>query len=136
MSSRRRGRATLRRQGPDQRAPRRIACGPGARELDESAVGPGASAPVHVFETPDGSRWLATLVARIACEDERNRTATARLIVRVESLDEPGTPPRTASVAAQALHEVDEDVLAAIALRPPAHRTRRTLSPRLGRTRR
>ena len=98
------------------------------------------SAPAHVPAAPtdparvvtldDGTRWLATVVARLVSEDMVFGQGSARLLVRLESLTFPELPARVATVRARELHSVDDEVLRALAAtsaardHEPSHRNR------------
>lgn len=99
--------------GVDEASPP-MACGPGG-------VGSSAGLPVEptdparVVVLDDGTRWLATVVARLLSEDVVTGYESARLIVRLESLTFPDRPARVATLRARALHSVDDEVLRALA---------------------
>jgi hypothetical protein len=86
--------------------------------------------PARVVTLDDGTRWLATVVARLVSEDMVMGQGSARLLVRLESLTDPGIPSRVATVRARELHSVDDDVLRALAAtseargHEPPHRNR------------
>lgn len=69
----------------------------------------------RVVTLDDGTRWLATVVARLVSEDMIYGYGSARLLVRLESLTSPEIPARVATVRARALHSVDDEVLRALA---------------------
>jgi len=69
----------------------------------------------RVITLDDGTRWLATVVARLVSEDMIMGQGSARLLVRLQSLTAPETPARVATVRARALHSVDDEVLRALA---------------------
>jgi hypothetical protein len=69
----------------------------------------------RVITLDDGTRWLATVVARLVSEDMFMGQGSARLLVRLQSLTAPETPARVATVRARALHSVDDEVLRALA---------------------
>jgi hypothetical protein len=71
--------------------------------------------PARVVTLDDGTRWLATVVARLVSEDTITGYGAARLLVRLESLTYPDRPARVATVRARALHSVDDEVLRALA---------------------
>lgn len=71
--------------------------------------------PARVVTLDDGTRWLATVVARLVSEDMIIGYGSARLLVRLESLTFPDRPARVATVRARALHSVDDEVLRALA---------------------
>ncbi len=71
--------------------------------------------PARIVTLDDGTRWLATVVARLLSEDTVAGYESARLIVRLESLTFPDRPVRVATLGARALHSVDDDVLRALA---------------------
>ena len=71
--------------------------------------------PARVVTLDDGTRWLATVVARLVSEDMITGQGSARLLVRLESLTAPEIPARVATVRARALHSVDDEVLRALA---------------------
>ena len=71
--------------------------------------------PARVVTLDDGTRWQATVVARLRSEDTVTGFGSARLIVRLESLTYPDRPARVATVRARALHSVDDEVLRALA---------------------
>jgi hypothetical protein len=99
-------------------------------------VGVPATAPdehmdsARVVTLDDGTRWLATVVARLVSEDTLTGEGSARLIVRLVSLTFPDRPARVATVRARELHSVDDEVLRALAATPavrdsdPPHRSR------------
>jgi hypothetical protein len=86
--------------------------------------------PARVVTLDDGTRWLATVVARLVSEDMVFGYGSARLLVRLESLTFPERPVRVATVRARALHSVDDEVLRALAATSavrdyePPHRNR------------
>ncbi|HEY8794839.1 MAG TPA: hypothetical protein VIM15_07810 [Gemmatimonadaceae bacterium] len=69
----------------------------------------------RVVTLDDGTRWQATVVARLVSEDTLTGFGSARLLVRLESLTYPDRPARVATVRARALHSVDDEVLRALA---------------------
>jgi hypothetical protein len=71
--------------------------------------------PARVVTLDDGTRWLATVVARLVSEDTITGYGSARLLVRLDSLTYPDRPARVATVRARALHSVDDEVLRALA---------------------
>ena len=86
--------------------------------------------PARVVTLDDGTRWLATVVARLVSEDMVLGYGSARLLVRLESLTFPERPARVATVRARELHSVDDEVLRALAATSavrgyePPHRNR------------
>jgi hypothetical protein len=86
--------------------------------------------PARVVTLDDGTRWLATVVARLVSEDMVMGQGSARLLVRLESLTDPEIPARVATVRARELHSVDDEVLRALAAtsegrgHEPPHRNR------------
>lgn len=76
------------------------------------------SEPARVVTLDDGTRWLVTVVARLVSEDTLTGCGSARLIVRIDSVEQSGYPSRVASVRARALHSVDEKALRALAVPP------------------
>ena len=86
--------------------------------------------PARVVTLDDGTRWLATVVARLVSEDMITGQGSARLLVRLESLSIPEIPARVATVRARELHSVDDEVLRALAAtsegrgHEPPHRNR------------
>jgi transposase len=86
--------------------------------------------PARVVTLDDGTRWLATVVARLVSEDIVFGYGSARLLVRLESLTFPERPARVATVRARELHSVDDEVLRALAATSavrdsePPHRNR------------
>jgi len=70
---------------------------------------------VRVVTLDDGTRWKATVVARLVSEDTLTGFGSARLLVRLDSLTFPDRPARVATVRARALHSVDDEVLRALA---------------------
>ncbi|MBK5189154.1 MAG: hypothetical protein JJD97_12995 [Gemmatimonadaceae bacterium] len=87
--------------------------------------------PARVVTLDDGTRWLATVVARLVSEDTLTGCGSARLIVRLVSVSFPDRQARVATVRARALHSVDDEVLRALvatsavrASQSPAHRNR------------
>ena len=71
--------------------------------------------PARVVTLDDGTRWQATVVARLVSEDTLTGLGSARLLVRLESLTFPDRPAQVATVRARALHSVDDEVLRALA---------------------
>jgi len=102
----------------------------------ESSAGARANAdgeptdPARVVTLDDGTRWLATVVARLVSEDMIMGFGSARLIVRLQSLTFPEYPARVATVRARELHSVDDEILRALAAaaavrdHEPPHRNR------------
>src|SRR5674476_1100182 len=86
--------------------------------------------PARVVTLDDGTRWQATVVARLVSEDTLTGDGSARLLVRLQSLTFPDRPARVATVRARALHSVDDEVLCALAATSavrdyqPPHRNR------------
>jgi hypothetical protein len=86
--------------------------------------------PARVVTLDDGTRWLATVVARLVSEDIVFGYGSARLLVRLESLTFPERPARVATVRARELHSVEDEVLRALAAtsavrdNEPPHRNR------------
>jgi hypothetical protein len=86
--------------------------------------------PARVVTLDDGTRWLATVVARLVSEDMIIGYGSARLLVRLESLTFPERPARVVTVRARALHSVDDEALRALAAtsavrdHEPPHRNR------------
>jgi hypothetical protein len=86
--------------------------------------------PARIVTLDDGTRWLATVVARLVSEDMVIGQGSARLLVRLESLNYPEIPARVATVRARELHSVNDDVLRALAAtseardHEPPHRNR------------
>ena len=86
--------------------------------------------PARVVTLDDGTRWLATVVARLVSEDMIIGQGSAQLLVRLESLTFPEIPARVATVRARELHSVDDEVLRALAAtsaardHEPPHRNR------------
>jgi hypothetical protein len=86
--------------------------------------------PARVVTLDDGTRWLATVVARLVSEDMVIGQGSARLLVRLESLSYPEIPARVATVRARELHSVNDEVLRALAAtseardHEPPHRNR------------
>ena len=86
--------------------------------------------PARVVTLDDGTRWLATVVARLVSEDIVMGQGSARLLVRLQSLTDPEIPARVATVRARELHSVDDEVLRALAAtseargHEPPHRNR------------
>jgi hypothetical protein len=70
--------------------------------------------PARVVTLDDGTRWLATVVARLVSEDMIVGFGSARLLVRLESLTFPERPAQVATVRARELHSVDDEVLRAL----------------------
>src|SRR5437868_204559 len=70
--------------------------------------------PARVVTLDDGTRWLATVVARLVSEDMIVGFGSARLLVRLESLSFPERPAQVATVRARELHSVDDEVLRAL----------------------
>jgi hypothetical protein len=77
--------------------------------------------PARVVTLDDGTRWLATVVARLVSEDMVIGHGSARLLVRLESLTCPELPARVATVRARELHSVDDEVLRALAATAARH---------------
>jgi hypothetical protein len=71
--------------------------------------------PARVVTLDDGTRWLATVVARLVSEDSLTGFGSARLLVRLDSLTFPDRPARVATLRARALHSVDDEALRALA---------------------
>lgn len=71
--------------------------------------------PARVVTLDDGTRWLATVVARLVSENTLTGYGSARLLVRLDSLTYPDRPARVATVRARALHSADDEVLRALA---------------------
>ncbi|MDQ2766744.1 MAG: hypothetical protein M3Y30_06270 [Gemmatimonadota bacterium] len=71
--------------------------------------------PARVVVLDDGTRWQATVVARLVSEDTLTGDGSARLLVRLQSLTFPDRPARVATVRARLLHSVDDEVLCALA---------------------
>ncbi len=71
--------------------------------------------PARVVTLDDGTRWQATVVARLVSEDTLTGLGSARLLVRFESLSFPDRPAQVATVRARALHSVEDEVLRALA---------------------
>jgi hypothetical protein len=69
----------------------------------------------RVVTLDDGTRWQATVVARLVSESTLTGFGSARLLVRLDSLTFPDRPARVATVRARALHSVDDEVLRALA---------------------
>ena len=69
----------------------------------------------RVVTLDDGTRWQATVVARLVSEDMLTGYGSVRLLVRLDSLTFPDRPARVATVRARALHSVDDEVLRALA---------------------
>ncbi|MEO8879171.1 MAG: hypothetical protein ABI446_02125 [Gemmatimonadaceae bacterium] len=69
----------------------------------------------RVVTLDDGTRWQATVVARLVSEDMLTGYGSARLLVRLDSLTFPDRPSRVATVRARSLHSVDDEVLCALA---------------------
>lgn len=69
----------------------------------------------RVVTLDDGTRWQATVVARLVSEDTLTGYGSARLLVRLDSLTFPDRPSRVVTVRARALHSVDDEVLRALA---------------------
>jgi hypothetical protein len=93
------------------RSARRDEAGAGAPEI--APVEPTEAARVVTLD--DGTRWQATVVARLVSECTLTGSGSARLLVRLDSLTYPDRPARVASVRARALHSVDDEVLRALA---------------------
>jgi hypothetical protein len=69
----------------------------------------------RVVTLDDGTRWQATIVARLVSECTLTGNGSARLLVRLDSLTFPDRPARVATVRARELHSVDDEVLRALA---------------------
>jgi hypothetical protein len=120
------------RRGVRRPATRGIACGP-----DDCAPRPAAApadplAPARVVTLASGSKWLATLVARLNSQDLESGSTSTRLILRFESLTDPNRQPRIHSVNAESLEAMDDVALRALVSRP-ATKARRTLLLQRGR---
>ena len=100
----------IRRNIPIPSAPREEG---GAGAPERVPVEPEAAARVVTLD--DGTRWQATVVARLVSEDTLTGFGSARLLVRLDSLTFPERPARVATVRARELHSVDDDVLRALA---------------------
>ncbi|MEO6210436.1 MAG: hypothetical protein ABIQ10_09965 [Gemmatimonadaceae bacterium] len=80
-----------------------------------------ASSPAELTEEArvvtldDGTRWQATVVARLVSEDTLTGYGSARLLVRLDSLTFPDRPAWVATVRARSLHSVDDEMLCALA---------------------
>ena len=86
--------------------------------VDGGAPGSAPAEPTEqarVVTLDDGTRWQATVVARLVSEDTLTGDGSARLLVRLQSLTFPDRPARVATVRARALHSVDDEVLCALA---------------------
>jgi hypothetical protein len=100
--------------------PRTTACG--GVDAGAPVVAPaGSTEPARVVTLDDGTRWLATVVARLVSEDTLTGYGSARLLVRFDSLTLPDRPSRVATVRARALHSVDDEVLRALAATTTVH---------------
>jgi hypothetical protein len=89
-----------------------------------SDVAPAEPDPPRFVTLDDGTRWLATVVARLLSEDMVTRYESARLVVRLASLTVPDLPARVAILRARALHSVDDGVLRRLAATPAARDSR------------
>ena len=69
----------------------------------------------RVVTLDDGTRWQATVVARLVSECTLTGNGSARLLVRLDSLTFPDRPARVATVRARELHSVEDEVLRALA---------------------
>ena len=69
----------------------------------------------RVVTLDDGTRWQATVVARLVSEDTLTGYGSARLLVRLDSLTFPDRPAWVATVRARSLHSVDDEMLCALA---------------------
>ena len=69
----------------------------------------------RVVTLDDGTRWQATIVARLVSECTLTGNGSARLLVRLDSLTFPDRPARVATLRARELHSVDEEMLRALA---------------------
>ncbi|MDQ2932738.1 MAG: hypothetical protein M3Y05_18200 [Gemmatimonadota bacterium] len=86
--------------------------------VDAGAPGSAPAEPTgeaRVVTLDDGTRWQATVVARLVSEDTLTGYGSARLLVRLDSLTFPDRPARVATVRARSLHSVDDEVLCALA---------------------
>jgi hypothetical protein len=68
----------------------------------------------RVVTLDDGTRWQATVVARLVSEDTLTGSTSARLLVRLDSMTFPDRPQRVATVRARELHSVEDAVLRAL----------------------
>ena len=78
----------------------------------------------RVVTLDDGTRWQATVVARLVSEDTLTGFGSARLLVRLHSLTYPDRPAQVATVRARALHSVGDEVLRALAATSAVRDTR------------
>ncbi len=99
----------IRRSTPLERSSRPEAES-GAPEI--RPAGPGQEARVVTLD--DGTRWQATVVARLVSEDTLTGSGSARLLVRLDSLSFPDRPARVATVRARELRSVEDEVLRAL----------------------
>jgi hypothetical protein len=86
--------------------------------VDGGAPGSAPAEPTEqarVVTLDDGTRWQATVVARLVSEDTLTGDGSARLLVRLQSLTFPDRPAQVATVRARELHSVDDEVLCALA---------------------
>ncbi|HJU88313.1 MAG TPA: hypothetical protein VJ672_02920 [Gemmatimonadaceae bacterium] len=106
---------------------RTIACGPDDCAPRPATAPADPAAPARVVNLAGGTKWLATLVARLNSQDLENGASSTRLILRFESLTDPDRQPRIHSVNADSLEEMDESVLRTLVSRPSAKARRSML---------
>jgi hypothetical protein len=88
-----------------------------------------------VITLAGGTKWLATLVARLNSYDVESDTSSSRLILRFECLTIPDQQPRIVSVRADALEEMKESTLRALISRPGPRAKKVVLRERRGEAR-
>ncbi len=106
------------RRGVRRNTTQSITCGPEDTRPPRAAAPADPSAPARVITLAGGTKWLATLVARLNSYDVESDTSTSRLILRFECLTIPDQQPRIVSVRADALEEMEESTLRALISRP------------------
>jgi hypothetical protein len=99
--------------------PRRaISCGAADRAPLAAAVPASPNAEARIVTSHGGTRWLATVVARLVSEDVATGAEITRLVLRLESLTQPRHPVRIATVRARTLQSIPDDALRSL-LRSP-----------------
>ena len=94
------------RRGIRRPATRGIACGPDDCAPRPATAPADPAAPARVVNLAGGTKWLATLVARLNSQDLETGASSTRLILRFESLTDPDRQPRIHSVCADSLEEM------------------------------
>ena len=124
------------RRGIRRPATRGIACGPDDCAPRPATAPADPAAPARVVNLAGGTKWLATLVARLNSQDLETGASSTRLILRFESLTDPDRQPRIHSVCADSLEEMDDATLRTLVSRPTAKARRACTSSRSCRVRR